>query len=208
MGTQKRKAAAILTGAALALVTVAPGTAHQSPTTGQMQIAGAWKINTQLSSPSLGSALGQNQPPAGRGGSTGGRRGGRGGGGFGGGRGGGNPEQALQMRVLMREVTQPPDELTIVVTATQVTFTDGMGVIRRFQTNDKKEKVEFGTAKIDAKTKWDKDVLTFAMTAGQLKVTETYQARAEGSQLVATVKAEGGGRGGSAQPIRRVYDRQ
>src|SRR5438128_919338 len=107
----------------------------------QSAIVGAWTMNADLSDarPDRGDRAdgsGRERGDGGgrRGGGYGG--GGRGGfrGGFGGGgmRGGGggrqvNPEETARMRDAMREITNPPDRLTIVQTGALVIITGGDG---------------------------------------------------------------------------------
>jgi len=206
----------------------------QEKTADPSKIAGVWKLNHELS------ALPENQSTAGQpGGQTGGRSrggsgggggggggrggyggggGGRGGFGGGGGAGGGmSSEQMLDMRALAREMAEAPETLTIVSSPNDVSFTDDQGVVRKFKTNDKKEKIEISGAKIEATSKWEGQVLQQELTAGQLKVKTNYQTTVEGNQLVVTISAEGGGsRGGGGgaggngtarPPIKRIYDR-
>jgi hypothetical protein len=214
-----RHTSAIIAGAMIAVAASMYAAAQEKSSAEPAKISGAWTLNPDLSTPAPSQAAGQ-PPGAGSGrptGGSGGGRGGRGGGGFGGrgggfgGRGGGgqssNPDQMLQMRALMREMTQTPERLTIVVRPAEVTFTSDQGVVRKFHTDGKKEKVEFGTAKVDTTTKWDREILVQEMTAGQIKIKTTYQTTVEGDQLVVTVEGSRDGRGGSASTTKRVYDR-
>jgi len=126
-------------------------------------------------------------------------------------------EQMLDMRALAREMAEAPETLTIVSSPNDVSFTDDQGVVRKFKTNDKKEKIEMSGAKIEATSKWEGQVLQQELTAGQLKIKTNYQTTVEGNQLVVTISAEGGGsRGGGGgaggngtarPPIKRIYDR-
>lgn len=153
----------------------------------------------------------------GRGGYGGGGGGGRGGYGGGGGRGGASAgggmtsEQMLDMRALAREMAEAPETLTIVATPADVTFTDDQGVVRKYKTNDKKEKIEMSGAKIEATSKWEGLVLEQELVAGQLKVKTSYQTTVEGNQLIVTIATEGAGRAGAGgsprPPIKRIYDR-
>ena len=111
---------------------------------------------------------------AGTGGAGGGRRGGgRGGGGYGGGgsggaggyggRGGGETpsnEQMLEARAVIREMTDAPQVLNVVASADAVSFTTDEGIVRKFAIDDKKEKVDLSTAKVDVTTRWDSGKLT------------------------------------------------
>jgi hypothetical protein len=183
-------------------------------TDGPTKLSGVWTLNKELSTDT--SQMGQQAvtPNGGtdRGGGGGGRRtgGGRRGGFGGGGRSGtgANQEQMAQMRALWREITETPAQVTIVATASAVTFTDDQGMVRKYAVSGKKESIDLGTAKIDATTKWDHDVLVQDMTGGSLKASWKYQVTIEGHQLVVTITTEGGQRnGGPATPITRIYDK-
>jgi hypothetical protein len=203
------------------------------------KIVGLWKLNHELSALPETQSAAASQPGGqtaggrrggggggGYGGGGGGGRGGYGGGGGGrGGYGGGgtggrtgsggggsmSSEQMLDMRALAREVAEAPETLTIVATPADVTFTDDQGVVRKYKTNDKKEKIEMSGAKVEATSKWEGPVLEQELVAGQLKVKTSYQTTVEGNQLIVTIATEGGGRagvGGSPRPpIKRIYDR-
>jgi hypothetical protein len=183
--------------------------------TNPARLGGIWNLNRDLSSdtsnllsePSSGSSSGSG----GRSGGSGGRRGGRGGGGYGG-RGGSAPqansEQTLDARALTREVAEPPARLTVVITDDTTTFTDDEGVVRKFTTNGKKESIELGGAHVDSVSKWEFGVLTIDLTAGSVKLTETYQVTVQGHEMVVELKTTGGPRGGAnAVPVKRIYDK-
>ena len=179
------------------------------------KLIGEWQFNKDHSTPAPAEAAG------GESGQRGGRGGRSGGGGFGGGYGAGyntgrpNEEQLLQMRALLREVNETPDRVTLVATDTTVSFTDNQGIVRKYATSGKREKIELGTAKIDVVTKWTGQELTQEFTAGALKVTERYGVSADGKQLTETITvqgaaAAGGGAGGNSNQtheITRVFDR-
>jgi len=191
------------------------------------RLTGLWHFNKELSTPPPDDGQQGAQPGGARGGpGGGGGRGRPGGGGFGGGglggRGGGftggrnssgNAEDLIKMRALRRELSEPPDVLTIVVGASDVTMTDGHGLTRKFKTDAKKQEIELEPGvKIEATSKWDADVLTQELTAGQLNVTETYQVTVQGHMMVITIESNAGGgrnRGGSGQAAasKYVYER-
>src|SRR5262245_36051071 len=203
------------------------------------KITGLWKLNHELSALPETQTGAATQPGGqggsgrrgGGGGGYGGGGGGRGGYGGGGGRGGGyggggggrggysgggtgmSSEQMLDMRALAREMADAPEALTIVASPTEVTFTDDQGVVRKYKTNDKSEKIEMSGGKVEAKSKWEGQVLEQELSAGQLKVKTSYQTTVEGNQLVVTIATEGAGRAGGSggnsprPPIKRIYDR-
>ena len=173
-------------------------------------IVGVWTLNKDLS----------DSPPdreAGRDGDQGGRRGGegrRGGGGFGrGGFGGGgfgrggpgagmSPEDMARMRDAMRDVMTPPDRLTIVQTETLIIITTGDGRTTRLSPDGKK--IRDDSTRIERRTKWDGGKLVSEISGmGPGKVTETYSADSEHTQLHVTLLMEG-----PRQPMtmNRVYD--
>ena len=68
--------------------------------------------------------------------------------------------------------------------------------MRKFAIDEKKEKVDLGTAKVDVTTKWDAGKLTPGhRVVGSLKITRTFQATDEGHQLVVTVDSDAPGAG-------------
>ncbi len=199
-------------------------------------LSAQWKLNPDLSSlPTTPGSTPTGQPSRGGGGSSGGgggRRGGGGGGrgggyggggggygggGAGGGRGGsgasrgGTEDQMLEARAVLREMTDAPQVLNVVATTETVSFTTDDGTVRKFDINEKKEKVDLGTAKVDATTKWDGGRLSQEIAIGQVKIDRTFQVTDEGNQLIVTVTTQGsrngGGQGGGA-PIKAIYDRQ
>ena len=214
-----------------ALAWLPTAAAAQSKTTppplSSSKFVGVWQFNKDLSSPTPDAQSTTPRQPSGRVGRVGGGgfggRGGGGGGGFGGrgGAGGGTDQtQMLQARKLITEVMTPPETVTIVADETTVTFTDDHGVIRKYTTNGKKEKVDIGGPKIDSTTKWDGASLTQDLGIGDAKVTETYTISDDGNQLTEVISIKnsgagqygnrgGGGSGGPApsREIRHVFTR-
>jgi hypothetical protein len=188
--------------------------ANQSPSA----LGGIWKFNKDLSSDTSKLQTQADNTPA-TSSATGRSRGGFGGYGRGGGGGGGggriqpNAEQALQTRALLREMAEPPAQVTIVVEDDTTTFTDDQGAVRKFTTNGKKESIDLGTAKVDSVSKWDGGTLTVEMTGGSFKLSQTYQLTVQGHALVVELKSTNSaskntnGAGTTAVPIKRIYDR-
>jgi len=205
--------------------------ADQSNAAGRM--SGIWHLNTDLStgSPTQSGASGADPgrpggPPGGGGGfgGGGGRGGGRGGGGgFGGGAPGGvSSEDTLKMRALLREASAPPADMTIVARATSLQIAQPDGVVRLFNINAKKEKLDLTTAKIDVRTRWNGVAIEQDLTGAQVKMKRTFQLTEDGKQLIVTVEnassssssasrgrgPAGGGPSGSAiRSQRLVYER-
>jgi len=138
-------------------------------------------------------------------GGMGGRGGMRGGGMRGG--GGASPDDLRKARAIMQELGQSPERLTIVSRPDAVTLTDTEGVVRKFVTDGKTDKVAINGNTIEVKSKWDGEALTQEFKAGSAKFTRTLETTVEGHQLVITVTPNGGG-GGAAGPavMRFVYD--
>jgi hypothetical protein len=187
--------------------------ANQSPGA----LGGIWKFNKDLSSDTSKLQTQADNTPTSSG-ATGRSRGGFGGGyGRGGGGGGGriqpNAEQGLQTRALLREMAEPPAQVTVVVDEDSTTFTDDQGAVRKFTTNGKKESIDLGTAKVDSVSKWDGGTLTVELTGGSFKLTETYQLTVQGHALVVELKStnsasrNANGAGTTAVPVKRIYDR-
>jgi hypothetical protein len=188
--------------------------ANQSPGA----LGGIWKFNKELSSDTSklqtqadnaspsGGASGRPRPGFGGGF-------GRGGGGGGGARSQGSTEQGLETRALLREIAEPPAQVTIVVAEDTITFTDDQGAVRKFTTNGKKESIDLGTAKVDSVSKWDGGTLSVELTGGYVKLTETYQLTVQGHALVVeltstnSASTRASGSGASAVPVKRIYDR-
>lgn len=185
-----------------------------------VRLNGVWDLNKDLSTKPMappgesgreGDRGGGRRPGGGGGGMPGGMGGGRGGGmrgGGGGGRGGGSADDIRKARTVMQELGQSPARLTIVSKPDAVSITDPEGVIRKFVTNGKTDKVAMNGETIEVKSKWDGEVLTQEFKAGSAKFTRTIETTIDGHQLVITVTPKGDG-GGVAGPsfMRFVYDR-
>ena len=202
----------------LSVAWIAGGRAAASPQTADAapaKMSGIWKLNKDLEKPGDPSSGGDPAAGAGQGGGPGGRYGDRlGGGGRLGGFGGrerhpGDSQQMLQMRALMRDTSEAPAQLVIVATPTDVTLTDDEGHVRKFVANDKKQKLDIGTAVVDARARWDGGSFTTELSLGSLKVTTTYQVTVEGHQMVVTSQSQGGGRATPAAPapVTHTYDK-
>ena len=143
----------------------------------------------------------------------GGGMGGRGGAGMGGGVArSGSSDDMLKMRALMRAFAEPADRLTILVAPSEVTMTDQAGSVIKLKTDGKKETIDFGPgARLDTKTTWVGDVLNLEITAGKMKVAETYQVTTQANMMVITIHPSAGQGGGApraqATPIKYVYQR-
>lgn len=164
-----------------------------------------WKLNDELSpAPRAGSSPTAGAVPS-----------------RGGGRGGGRNAapgllterqlQDLRTRAIYRELTVPPRELSITASLASVSFVDEDGVERKVSTTGKKEKLDLGTAVVDAKSRWDAAALMIEMEAtSSLKLICTFDLAPTGRQLLVTLKT---GEGETARPgqlrgyLQRVYDR-
>jgi len=179
-------------------------------------IAGAWTLNKDLSDPPPDrSNRGDSANRGGYGGGGGRRRGG--GGGFGGGFGGGgrggygpggqqqmDPETAQRVRDAIRDITNPPEQITITQTDSMVVVTNPDGRTTRLSPDGKKIKDE--NTGIERKTKWDTGRLVTEISGPNgVKITQTYALNPELHQLRLTTQVEGG-RGGQARTMSTVYD--
>jgi hypothetical protein len=216
-----------LTGSAsfvLAAVFVAGGSlclvaqSARKPETGALaaKLAGQWQMNKELSAdpspastptapsgPVTGGGIGGGYPGGGYGGGgMGGRGGGYGGGGF---SRGAMSESVLRQRAILREASQPPDLVNVVVSKDVVTFTSNEGVVRKYTANGKKEKIDLTTAEVETVTSWTEDSLTQEMKSGDVKLNRTWQPTAT-NQLVVTVTLQTSTRL-QPQVKKFVYDR-
>jgi hypothetical protein len=101
-----------------------------------------------------------------------------------------------EARAVLREMDDPPQILNVVASAETISFTSDDGTVRKFAIDDKKEKVDLGTATVDATTRWDSGKLSQEIDIGGLKITRTFQVTDEGNQMIVTVSTQGGGGGG------------
>jgi hypothetical protein len=177
-------------------------------------LGGEWTLNKDLSDAPRGSEQGGDDRSAGRRGDAGGHGGGYGGrgGGRGMGRGGGggampprNPDDVARMRDAMRNVTDPPERLTIVQTDSMILITGGDGRTTRLSPDGKKIKDE--NTGVERKTKWDAGRLVSEISGLESgKMTQTFSVDPESHQLRVTVQMEGG-RSKETRTITHVYDK-
>jgi hypothetical protein len=108
-------------------------------------------------------------------------------------------------------LAEPAELLTILVSPTEVTTTDEHGDVLKFKTDGRKQEVNFGPgAVIDTKAKWDGDALSLELTAGSMKLTETYAVTKANPMLVIAVQPAAGkntGGRGPVTPLKFVYGR-
>jgi hypothetical protein len=190
--------------------------------------SGRWKLNVQDSEDARAKTRqsmdgrdpgGSSGGEAGRGGGGGygGRgggygRGGGGGGGYGGrgGRrsGGGDGAAAASNRDPQGPralLFNPPQQLTVAQTATEIAILDQDGLMRALHPDGKSYKV--GAGEDEVKARWESDHLVVETKAkGGTKLTETYGLDPEKHRLTVVLNIEGGSR--PALSVRRVYDEQ
>ena len=214
-----------------------PATTDQASTlTGPARFGGIWKFNQDLSTDTTSLQNLLNNPtssPARNGSGGAGGSGGGYGGGYGGGMGGGmgrphgggggagrgsngsslSSTQQLQYHALIREITAPPVQMTVVPATNTVTFTDDQGVVRTFTTDGKKEQIDLGTAKVDSVSHWDSDQLIIELSGGPVKLTKTYSVSVQGHALIVELKTDtGNSRNGPAPstnttPAKQIFDK-
>jgi hypothetical protein len=176
---------------------------------------GAWTLNKELSDQpatrgddrGTGGDRGRRNGGYGRGGGGGF---GRGGGGFGRGGGGSggapaNRDDMARMREAMRDITNPPDHLTITQTDVMIVVTGPDGRTTRLSPDGKKVKDD--NTRVERKTKWDGDKLVSEISGlGSGKITQAFSADPEHHQLRITALIEGGGRANQPRTITHIYD--
>jgi hypothetical protein len=180
-------------------------------------ITGAWTLNRDLSDRpadgGAGAAGGSGDDRSGDAGRRGRGGGGRGGGGFRGGYGGGgggrppqtptNQDEIARMRDAIRDVTNPPDHLTIVQTDSMVILTGPDGRTTRMSPDGQKVKDE--NTKIERKTRWDGAKLVSEVNgAGPSKITQTYEVDADHHLKISILMD--GNRGNQPRTVARIYD--
>ena len=172
-------------------------------------IAGAWRLNRDLSPKAPQGMPAPGDHPGGRGRGTGG---GPPAGGMGGPPGGGmgappNEEEMKRMRDILRDAAEAPNQIVIAPGDGVVTITDSNGLARKFATNNKKEEHQTTAGVVETRTKWEGAVLTIETRAGSgLKITRFYRLAPEGRQLVVEVKIENSRFPEKMPPMRFVYD--
>lgn len=182
-----------------------------TPAEAARSLSGKWKLNVELSPlPRAGTSPSAGAIPD---------RGSRGGGGGrpGGGRGPvigaqAQAQQDLRVRALYRELTTRPQTLAITATTATITFVDEDGSERTIATNNKKEKLDLGTAIVECKAWWEGAALTLELDAGlSVKLYEIFELSPTQRQMLVTLKTPET----TADPkpgelrghLQRVYDR-
>jgi hypothetical protein len=204
----------MLTGVALMLAQNAPQVvapaAPMSAAEAAARLSGRWKLNEELSRPlSAGTS-----PPAFDDDSRNARRSP----GFG---QVGRPqayeaerlveERNIKVRALNREFEVAPTTLALAVSVATATFVDAAGAERVIYINQKKEKLDLGTAIVDSRARWNGAALTIELDGGSdLKVLEIFELSPTGAQMLVTIRP-GDERDENARGLRgqvqRVYDR-
>jgi hypothetical protein len=203
----------LVLGVAISLVV----TALPSARAASLDVAGAWKLNKELST-GLGYGHGE-----GRG--AGGRRpggGGRGGGGRGGGRAGGmggmlggmgqHPDADMRkMEVARSRMTEISERLIIVHDGNSVSITDANGRRMSFKADGKKQQQVTGDGEFKTKTHFEGWKLFVEEDFGGPKVMTTYTPTLEGGEIrrlevVVTMERDGKEQVGGPPPLTRVYD--
>jgi len=143
--------------------------------------------------------------------------GGFGGGGMGGGRGGGGERGATtesdsvrQNRVLHNLLLEPPSQVTIAATKTDVSITDDQDTTIAYKIDGKSEKVDLLIAIVPCTTSWKNNVLTMEFDGGNTKATATYALSSTGNQLIVSVALTTSNSRNNAAPlppVKTVYDR-
>jgi hypothetical protein len=120
-------------------------------------------------------------------------------------------EGNIKARALNRELEIAPETLTLAISVAAATFVDASGAARRVTINQKKEKLDLGTAIVDSRARWNGTALAIELEgASDLKVLEIFELSPTGAQLLVTLRVDDGrdenARGLRGQ-VQRVYDR-
>jgi hypothetical protein len=170
-----------------------------------VDLSGDWVFNSGLSDDARQKMREGLEKAAGSGA---GRPPGGGAGGSGGGARGGPPPGALggddDPGEAMRGLLEPAEELTIIQTPAQVAMEEKFGETRRLHPDGKKYKTDNGSAEV--KAFWKDGQLVVETRRGPAgRVVETWERVPDGSQLIVSVKVEGGF--GPSLTLKRVWDR-
>jgi hypothetical protein len=120
-------------------------------------------------------------------------------------------ERNIRVRALYRELAVAPETLTLTVSVAVAKFVDPDGAERLVNINQKKEKLDLGTAIVDSRSQWNGTSLTIELDGGpDLRVIETFELAPTGTQMLVTIRA-----GDEHDPntrvlrgqVQRVYDR-
>jgi hypothetical protein len=188
----------------VAMIVLSPGSGSGVQAQGDKAapLIGAWTVNKELSDdPRDRAAEGNGRERGRRGGGGFGRggAGGRRGSGFGGGQRGSDPEQAERLRAALRDITRPPDHVTIVEAGTLIVITGGDGRTTRLSPDGAKIKDE--STKIERKTVWTNGKLVSEISGlGSGKIIETYSVDPDRRQMRVAVQMD------RRPAIVRVYD--
>lgn len=108
------------------------------------------------------------------------------------------------MRDAMRDLTDPPDHLTITLTESMVIITSSDGRTTRLSPDGKKVKDE--NTNIERKTRWDGARLVSEINGlGPGRITQVFVVDPEMHRLRISAQMEGG-RSGHARTISHIYD--
>jgi len=178
------------------------------------ELAGGWTLNREASTFAAGGDTGRGSERGGGDRGAGlGRPGGAGRGGFGG-FGGGRGDvpqiderERTAMQAAMTEVMEAPVHLIVTQDPGSVTFVDGEGRSRRYETSDKKEKHQLQGATIETRTKWDRTRLRQDISLARGSIARTFEIAPETHQLIVTITMPAPPGGGRPPTVRHVYDR-
>jgi hypothetical protein len=191
------------------IVSLATMTGYASPVDAQAAggVAGAWKINKELTPMPDGDQPRERprRPEGGHGG-----RGGSPMGGFGGGPGSGGPSESelRKMEAVRSRLQEISERLVIAVDGTNVQIVDARGRTANLHADGKSQQRVTGDGEFKSKTRFEGARLIVEEDFGGPKVISTFEPvqANEGRRLQVTVRAEGmrglpeGGRGGRGGP--------
>jgi hypothetical protein len=127
---------------------------------------------------------------------------------------GGDAQRAMvalmvaERRVLVRDLLEVPERLTIRASDAEVTFTDDLDRARTFAADGKMQKYQLGGAKFEARARWHETYFRKDIEGPNgFKMSETYFLGEDGSRMYVIVRIGDPSKPETLAGINRVYDR-
>ena len=113
-----------------------------------------------------------------------------------------------ERRVLVRDLLEVPERLTIRASASEVTFIDDLKRERTFTADGKMQKYQIGAAKFDARAVWHETYFRKDIEGpNDFKMSETYFLGEDGNRMYVIVRIGDPKKPETLAGINRVYDR-
>jgi hypothetical protein len=145
--------------------------------TPQTRISGAWELDAGASSP-LWSRMEADAASRGKG--VGGK-------GAAGDKGEPLPTGVRTAVNLMTDLAEVPLRMALTAKPESLTVIDEHGLMRQFKADNKTERVDFGTARVSIRTRWDEIRLVQDMTAEGIDLSRAFEGAPDGRQLTVTL---------------------